>query len=304
MARPYANPNCPHCKGQGFIYGASMLDGGYDCECSFDYQRLKNMERIWKSLSEAKEIPNLRKNPPLQGLTNRDLWITAQKETFKAHLKAVCFNMPVLWDARVFSDKDIAGAWLNPRRAQGHKIFDTELESVTIQAMDIDELVQPFEFVVLLLGVKTAPNKEMPNLLLEALNIRRHINRPTWIVDQPDRRIDDMAHLAYSETLEGMLLHWPHLQIMGPNVRSVREIEEELESNAVAGTDLEQVVDVPKTPAETQIAEALSDLEDEESDEVIEESSSLLDSLAENEEVQAKEAARKRWKAKRGGTSR
>ena len=81
----YADPDCPHCGGTGFIMGESMLMGGYDCECMLDALRVENMEKIWKSLSTAPNIPTLRESPPLLKLTNHSLWITSPLEIFRAH---------------------------------------------------------------------------------------------------------------------------------------------------------------------------------------------------------------------------
>ena len=293
MSREYADPDCAHCGGSGFIYGESMLDGGHYCECTLDALRLQNMESVWKALPAAKQIPGLRPRAPLLRLVTKDLWITAKVPTFQAHLKAVAYNRSTMWDCRVFSDKDLLTAWLNTARAQGHKIYDAEVEAARINAMDIDELVEPPELVILMLGVKQAPNKETPNVLLEAIGVRRHLGKPTWVVDQPDHPVDQMSHLCYSETLEMWLSHWPHLELHGPNVK--------IAGGPVAAPDPVSDVD-PEEVVEgaEEIEEALADLGDEEEvvEEVVEEappSSNFMEEIAENEEVQEKKARKKGW---------
>jgi len=181
VSREYADPNCPDCGGLGFIYGESMLDPGHACHCVMDALKLQNMEQIWPSLSKSKEIPHLRKKPPLRDLVKHNVYVTARDADFRAHLKALAFTKGTMWDARVFSDKDLVTAWLRTAKAQGHKIYDSEIDNYKgkFVAMDIDELVEPFELVILKLGVKQAPNKETHSVLLEALTSRTHLGKPT-----------------------------------------------------------------------------------------------------------------------------
>lgn len=318
MSRDYADPECPHCHGEGFIYAASLLDGGRYCECTLDYQRLDNMDRIWKGLKEAKEIPRLRDQPPLRKLTDRNLWITSQIPIFKAHLKAVAYNKSILWDARVYSDKDILSAWLKTARAQGHKIYDSELDDdVGFAAMDIDELVEPPELVILILGVKHAPNKEAPNCLLEALAARRHLGRPTWLIDQPDQRVDDMAHRCYSELLEDLLSHWPHVGLLGSAVKIMGGPGMEAPApSAASDMDVEEIIE--PSEGDENIDDAIADLDEEETeleeeeDEEEEEDddgapAGMLGSLADNEEEQEVKSRKKRYTQKKkpwGGKKR
>lgn len=282
-----------------------MLDGGRYCNCTLDHRRLGNMDRIWSGLRDAKEIPGLRKKPPLKALTKRNLWLTSSAPNFRAHLKALCFNMAVLWDARVYSDKDLLSAWLNTARAQGHQIFDSELRELTVSAMDIDELVEPPDLVVLTLGVKHTPNKEAQNALLEALSCRRHLNRPTWIVDQPDQPIDDPAHRFYSETLEGILSHWPHLRLVGPGIKIVGGPEETPVVHPAADVELDDYI-------ASEVEGALSDLKEEDDEEIVEEEEDedeeetleddpMLASMREAEEKADKKKFKKKWNKSKGG---
>jgi hypothetical protein len=306
----YADPNCQKCGGKGWIYAPSMLvlpgeRGGRYCSCARDYMRLANMERIWKSLSEATMPAMLREEAPLKKLIKHNVWITAKDGDFRAHLKAVAFNMHDMWDARVYSDKDLLKAWLNTAYAQGHKIYDTELDEsmVTVKAMYIDELVEPPELVILLLGVKQAPNKETPNVLLEAIQSRRHIGKPMWIVDQPDHRIDQMHHRGYSEQLEGLLGHWPHLRIAGSTVRRASGVVvDHVETVASDPGAIQEMVDTEPSRTEVeQIDEALADMDDEETAEEEEAPAPnhFFQEMMAAEEAKEKVAAKKESRAKK-----
>lgn len=242
-----------------------MLDGGHCCRCMIDALKLQNMEKVWPSLSQAKEVPHLRQDPKLRHLLKRDLWITAKENVFRAHLKAVAFSQSTMWDAKVISDLDLIETWLKTAKAQGHKIYDSEIDNHAgkFVAMDIAELVEPFGLVILKLGVKQAPNKEMHSVLLEALATRRHLGRPTWIVDQPDQRIDDMAHRGYSEILEMMLSHWIHVALIGSDLRTMSGPEPVREPEIVSDMDANDILE----NSNAAVDDALSDLK-EDSEEV------------------------------------
>ena len=269
-----------------------MLDGGHCCHCMMDALKLQNMDKVWPSLAASKEFTDLRLNPPLANFLNHSIWITGRESYFRAHLKAVAFVQDTMWDARVFTDLDLLDAWLKTAKAQGHKIYDSEIDNHENRfvAMDVSELVDSFGLVILKLGVKQAPNKETHSVILEALAVRRHLGLPTWVVDQPDQRIDDMTHRGYSELLEGMLGHWPHLGLSGPNVVKIggaapqTQPEPELVSNLSADDILETAPE-----AAEEIDAALSDLDeepkdDEEPEEEVEEDEEEVEDDEEEEE--------------------
>lgn len=322
-AEYYADPECPECAGKGWIYASSMLTlpgekGGHYCRCAQDFLKIKNMERVWKSLSEAPMPAGLRDEPPLRRLLRHNVWMTAKEKHLKAHLKALAFSMNDMWDARVYSDKDLLKAWLNTAYAQGHKIYDTEISEsmVTVKAMYIDELVEPPDLVVLVLGVKQAPNKETPNVLLEAVRSRMHIGKPMWIVDQPDGRIDQMHHRGYSEQLEGLLAHWPHVRLTATGLVSVAALPDHV-SDDVANdpSEAEEILKDDKddeVEGGDEIDEALADLDEDEDEEEEEEDDEVpptrkpnfLDEIEQNEEEQDRRSQskprRKPWKKKGG----
>jgi hypothetical protein len=234
-----------------------MLDGGHDCKCMLDALRLENMEKIWTSLSRAKDVPQLRENPPLLRLTKHSAWITSHVEIFKRHLKAVAFHKKTLWEAKVRTDAMILDSWFGTLKAQGAKIYDVEIEKSILEAIDIRDLVEPPELCVFVLGTKRLPNKEAPNSILEAISYRRHVNKPTWVVDQPDHPIDQAHHLFYSETLEEWLKGWPHVKL-GPTTAHVVG-EPRIQHAVAAASDIDDLIDDGST-GNADIDEALSDV--------------------------------------------
>ena len=214
---PYADPACPICHGRGFIYGESMLDGGRYCECTLDGMRLDNMNRIWESLPEALNIPQFREDPKLARFANKSVWITAPVKLFKAHLKALAYNKPTIWHARVRTDAELLDAWFGTAKAQGVKFFDLEVEQSTLRAIDIRDLVEPPDLCIIMMGVKKLPNKEAPGSLAEAISYRSHLEKPTWVVDQPSQPLDG-NHRYFSDEVERIMRRWPHVTLMGDKV--------------------------------------------------------------------------------------
>lgn len=262
MSREYADPNCRICGGVGFVYPASLFTrpgerGGRFCDCTLSALRLVNMERVWPSLGSSKEFPGLRDDPPLRHFVQKNLWITAPVPVFRAHLKALAFTKSTLWDCRVYPDAELITSWLGTAKAEGLKIYDLDAERSTLEAIDLRDLVEPPELVILLLGVKQLPNKEAPNALLEALGFRQHAGKPTWLVDQPDHRIDHVHHRFYSETLEMWLSHWMHVQLAGRLLRKASGPETPTETVASSVEEIDEMI-------ESKIDHALSDLDSSE----------------------------------------
>jgi hypothetical protein len=287
VSASYADPDCPDCGGHGFIYGESMLDGGRTCHCMMDALKRQNMERIWPSLSKAPEIPGLREKPPLRSLLKRNIWITAKEGVLRAHIKALAYTQSEMWDVLVISDADLVDTWLATAKAQGHKIFDTEIadRKSRFAAMAIAELVEPPDLVIFKLGVKQAPNKETNSVLLESVNLRRHLGRPTWIIDQPDHRIDSDFHKGYSDLLHGLISHWPHIGLRSGDAFLITAGSQEDDGLQVVSDyvvdDIVEARGEVEDDASAQIEDALSDLDDEDTDEEGE----ALDEEGEDEEL-------------------
>jgi hypothetical protein len=235
---PFADPACPKCHGRGFIYAESMLDGGRYCECTMEGMRVQNMTRIWESLESAKEISVLRNDPPLKRFLKKSCRVTAPVALFKAHLKALAYNMPTAWNARVHTDAELLDVWFGTLKAQGMKIYDFEIENSTLRAIDIRDLVEPHDLCIILMGVKKLPNKEAPSSLAEAISYRNHLDKPTWVIDQPDLPLDG-NHRYHNQEVERMLAKWPHVVLSGPNVT----VTNEPRTNSLVATNALATVD-------------------------------------------------------------
>jgi len=174
-----------------------------------------NLERGWVGLSRAKRIAR----SPLLGFEGKNLWITGTGGTFKEHLRHVALRQGFSWMFRVVTDIDMMDAWLS-KNVEKIKDTDIALRRKKRHGSDLDvyisltELIEPPELLILCLGVKVTRNVATPEALLEALQHRGHLGKPTWLVDQPIYRLQ-AGHLAYDDRVGDYLEHWKHIVLEG-----------------------------------------------------------------------------------------
>lgn len=200
-------PTCKFCKGRGvtemriedrppgMITPATVI-----CSCVTLRDRLKNMDGAWPGLSLA---TSLKAVSSLDVLIKKNVWITAPTARFRAHLHRVAKSQSSLWHFLVASDADIMTSWLGSVAIKGAEIFDTEA-SISTKHVTIVDLVEPPSLLILLLGIKTARNAATAEVVLEALQHRLHVGKPTWVIDQPEQPLKP-GHLAYSPALAEIL---------------------------------------------------------------------------------------------------
>ena len=74
--------------------------------------------------------------------------------------------------------------------------------------------MQPYDLVIFRLGVKAARNTAMPEVLLEALALRDHLEKPTWVWDQPHRPLIE-GHRCWSMQVQVELNAWSRVRYNG-----------------------------------------------------------------------------------------
>ena len=198
-------------------FGTGALDAGYSkhgvpitkpCTCQIARDLIQNINRAWTGLSQASKI----KSSPLSEHTENNLYITATDETLRIHLRHIGLRAHPRWFFKVVTDSDLMTAWLSPASLLGKEILDPEAASVSSEKATLVDLIEPPELMILRLGVKSARNSAMPEVLLETLYHRAHIQKPTWVVDQPTRRLDP-SHLAFSDDALHHLRQWEHIAL-------------------------------------------------------------------------------------------
>lgn len=207
------NPDCPKCHGRGHqtldtpsLVGAPRVAL---CQCVQKRERIRNVEKIWPGLTRFSKI----ETSPLRELTNSNVLITAKEHVFFAHLKHVALREDSKWFCRLESDQELARAWLANVEIEGGTILDADVASATtLRYVVLDDLAKPPELLIVKLGVKAAANKRMPEVLMEVLQMRAHLNKPTWLFDQPSHRFSS-GHLCYSTQTKSYIEQWIHVQL-------------------------------------------------------------------------------------------
>jgi hypothetical protein len=213
-------PNCPKCGGRGF-YDSSNKENPVPqvvrCSCTLKKDILRNVERGWKGLTKADKIGESSLLDKVEDYCH----ITADDNTLKAHLRFVGLRQGPDWSFKVVSDADLIVAWLASATIKGGEIFDPDANKISTKFLTLVDLIEPPEFLVIKLGVKTANNSAMPRVLLEAIQHRSHLGKITWIVDQPTARLNE-SHLCYSIEVDHALRDWEKIDLMS-NVVSAKK---------------------------------------------------------------------------------
>lgn len=205
--------DCPNCNGTGFTVvddGANGPPTTQVCMCVLRQQIVDNLERGMRNLSFAAPLMKGERSP-LGGHEGADLRVTASPSWFFSHLRHTAARRSSDWGFRVVTDADLMQAWLATASLQGTEIIDADVREaapVSLRKLTLVDIAEPPELLVIRLGVKAARNSAMPEVLLEALTIRAHVGRPTWVWDQPDTPFD-ASHLAFSRPVEEFVAGWP-----------------------------------------------------------------------------------------------
>lgn len=185
------------------------------CACVIQKDIASNVERGMRKLMDAAVI----KSSPLSDCLDKDLWITASKERFLAHLRHVAVRQPPSWYFKVTTDADLMAAWLANMAVEGKEILDADaVESIqlSIEHLRLVDLAEPPDLLVIRLGVKAAKNTSMPDVLQETLNLREHLGKPTWVWDTPDRPLAE-GHRCWSPEIEDSMSTWTRQALGGGN---------------------------------------------------------------------------------------
>ncbi len=192
------NPDCKKCGGRGVV--PNGVFAVTPCECTVLRSLVRNVDRGWKGLMSA---PNLDGRSPLLDAANgqHDCWVTADRPTIRTHIKHTALRMGPKWKFNVVTDAELITAWLATAGLAGMKVLDPDVmldaAPVSLRKLTLIDLVEPPDTLIVMLGVKAARNVAMPEVLLEAITLRRAAGKPLWLVDQPSKPFRE-GHRAWS----------------------------------------------------------------------------------------------------------
>ena len=211
ITEDYGDPECKTCHGRGRIPAPTVREnylgpaGLQLCRCALYKIIIANVDRGMPGLSDAPKVPS----SPLSALVARNAWVTAEDDWFRAHMRHVAIRMSPVWGFRVASDAELMQAWLATVALKGEvEIYDTDVrESRSMKHLTLMDISVPPSLLVVRLGIKTARNVAMSEVLEEAIGMRMHEKRPTWIWDQLGRPFDE-SHLCHSYSLMETMSGW------------------------------------------------------------------------------------------------
>lgn len=216
---------CHECGGKGwksvFIDEVQYAD---PCVCAKRRERDAFLGDIAR-FAVVRESPLYRPEENGGDRTAHDLFIPATWEQAAGHFRWA------LWQKKraqrsftylVSSDARLLTVWLGD---EGYKRRPKGAEE-TVGGTPVENLIQLCErpaLLILHLGVKSAKNVCLPDVVQESLQIRLACGRPTWVL-QGDRPLQ-WGHLAYSVSLQKLLnSHFETVELSEAEVPSQRGV--------------------------------------------------------------------------------
>lgn len=211
--------DCPMCKGRGAVpipeeeRPPYLLPGTTRfCECIRKRDLMDNLRRGWAPLTKVKAA----KKSPLIDMTGRSIWLRIPDDKLRSHLRAAVLKRSPRWSFKVITDADLMTSWLY----SANEVYDADVGQARARgenkASRVSDLVEPYDLTVIRLGFKAARNAATPEVFLEALLSRAHLDRPTWVVDTPHQPLRQ-NHRAWDEDVQRHLTeHFEFFDMSGP----------------------------------------------------------------------------------------
>jgi hypothetical protein len=188
---------CEKCGGIGLVPSGQVYRNEpimAQCSCLLKEHLRNQCERAWTGLSQFPA----KKTTPLKGKLKENIIIHAEKTELCSHLKGAIFlEKNPSYFIKVVSDANLMSAWLSNISLAQSEIVDPDFTSL----------------LIVRLGVKMARNSAMPEVLIETIELRQHLNKPTWIVVDPNRPLCE-GHIAWSRGVDDVLLGWNNIRLV------------------------------------------------------------------------------------------
>lgn len=239
------------------------------CRCVVLKEFATRMDQAWKGISKAPMVPS----SPLLPYVDQDVWVTGSEPWLKAQLRHIAYRQPFRWSFRRTTDAGLLTAWLATAASDGAKIYDMDVarsieegerrERPSFAYMTLTDIATPSDLLVIQLGVKTTPNREMANTLLECIRERQSVGRATWVWDQLDRPLNDEAHRCYSFEVVDELSSWARVvetQEIGPTPHVASKVRSLFHQPPIQNID---TIVVPPSEEENPLAAFLSRSDDD-----------------------------------------
>lgn len=141
--------------------------------------------------------PNIAKAPfahdsPFASLLKTNVFITAERRELDPHLKTALWKAGPDFFFRLTTDAQVLDAWLSKERAAS---------AVEKDYSSLRDLVEQPDLLILYLGVVSYPNRALPGIIQETLELRGFEGKPTWVVTSKTKPLVEGLNLCYSADL-------------------------------------------------------------------------------------------------------
>ncbi len=221
--RSPGNPACSRCRGVGDV----QIEGVWvHCVCVARLSKVQRVRACWPPDVLRAAGRNEVRQSALDGRLRENLRIRAERGVLVSHLARAVVASGRIELVRIASDADLVDAWLanvgdlRDDEAAGHR---GEQEA---RYRNVSDLVAPPKLLVLYVGVRAARLADLPDLILEAIQVRQQRGLATWVVDTVDRPLAEGRCPAWREDLAAMLAGWPTVRLN--SAQEVGEVDVEL----------------------------------------------------------------------------
>lgn len=218
--------DCDVCDGKGHIPVES--DKAYNpfprykrCVCLIQD---KFRSHVGEDIFEAEELDE----SPFLELSFEDVFIRGSRKKLLPHLRYTLFERGFNFFYREVNDQILTDAWLG--KSERTEVPDRDIDK---GFKNLPDAVHPPDLLLIRFGVKKTPNKELPNVIFEAVKTRRDAGKPTWILNPPDYPFapgdpadPESGHMCYSDQLDRYLDDHFQFVDIGSDVQEA-DVEEE-----------------------------------------------------------------------------
>ena len=204
---------CQKCNGFGYI----QIDNGHlgmpqavPCSCVIKKALANQAKKAWSGL----EMIPARRNSLLKKKVRESIVVTANKSELMLHLRsALVFHEKPEEFIKVVSDATLISAWLSNLGRTNSEIIDPDFIR-DLRANSLEDLAESPTLLIIRLGVKTARNSAMPEVLAETIELRQHLGKPTWIIVEPNKPLEE-GHISWSRAVDDALDGWERISLVG-----------------------------------------------------------------------------------------
>jgi len=200
---------CKKCNGFGYTQteeGAYGIPRAIQCECVFNRALDQQAEKAWTNLSK---VP-IKKKSMLCGKIDECLLINAEIPALQVSLRSSLadWRKPQAF-VKVVNDATLMSAWL--ANLNSSEIADPDYKR-DLMVSSLEDLAESPHLLIIRLGVKRARNSAMSEVLVETIELRNHLHKPTWIVEEPTKPLQE-GHLSWSRAVEDTISGWERIRL-------------------------------------------------------------------------------------------